>query len=102
MKTFLISDNVDTMVGLKIAGIDGIVLHSKEEIEYVIDRLISERETGIIILTEKVASIVPQKIDDVRLNRQLPLIVEIPDRHGSSKDKDSLLGYIKQSIGLKI
>jgi V/A-type H+-transporting ATPase subunit F len=29
MKAFLISDNVDTLVGLKFAGIDGIVLHEK-------------------------------------------------------------------------
>jgi V/A-type H+-transporting ATPase subunit F len=102
MKAFLISDNIDTMVGLRIAGINGIVLHNKEEIEFIIDKLVQDKELGIIIFTEKAAAVVPDRIKEIKLSRELPLIVEIPDRHGTHKGKDAILGYIKESIGLKI
>jgi V/A-type H+-transporting ATPase subunit F len=102
MKTFLISDNVDTAVGLRISGINSIVLHNKDEIEFILDKLLQDKDLGIIILTEKAAGVVPEKIKDIKLKRECPLIVEIPDRHGSNKGKEAILGYIKDSIGLKI
>lgn len=102
MKSFLISDNVDTMLGLRIAGINGIVLHSKDEIEYLLDKLLEDKEIGIILLTEKAASEVPEKLTEIKLAKELPLIIEIPDRHGKRKDKDAIMGYIRDSIGLKI
>ena len=39
MRSYLISDNVDTFVGMKMAGIECIVLHEKEEIVKKIDIL---------------------------------------------------------------
>lgn len=32
MVSYLISDNIDTYVGMKMAGINGIVLHKKEDV----------------------------------------------------------------------
>jgi V/A-type H+-transporting ATPase subunit F len=31
MRMFLISDNIDTKIGMRLAGIDGIVVHGREE-----------------------------------------------------------------------
>ena len=33
MRMFLISDNVDTLTGMRLAGIDGVVVHEKQEIK---------------------------------------------------------------------
>ena len=32
MKAYLISDNVDTQVGMRLAGIKGIVVHERDEV----------------------------------------------------------------------
>ena len=32
MKMFLISDNVDTYTGMRLAGVDGVVVHEREEL----------------------------------------------------------------------
>nr|WP_330377556.1 V-type ATP synthase subunit F [Cellulosilyticum ruminicola] len=32
MKSFLLSDNHDTWVGMRLAGIDGVILHEREEV----------------------------------------------------------------------
>lgn len=102
MKAFLISDNVDTLVGLRIAGINGVVLHAREDITLKIREIEKEKDIGIIIVTEKVAHLVEDKIKELKLSRTGPLIVEIPDRHGSSRGKDYILKYIRESIGLRL
>ena len=32
MKMYLISDNVDTYTGMRLAGVDGVVVHEKQEL----------------------------------------------------------------------
>jgi V/A-type H+-transporting ATPase subunit F len=102
MKAFLISDNVDTLVGLKFAGINGIVLHEREQIIKKIDEVKLDKEIGILIFTEIAASLVKEIINELKLSEDRLLIVEIADRHGSSKGEDYILKYIKESIGLKL
>lgn len=102
MKAFLISDNVDTSVGLKVAGIKSIVLHNREEILNKINELKKDREIGIVILTEKIAKLVEERVKELKLSKEIPLIVEIPDRHGTIKGQDSIIRYVKESIGIKI
>lgn len=102
MKMYLISDNVDTLVGLKIAGIDGEVLHTEKEVLECIEKIRARKDIGIIIITEKIAELIPGKMNEIKTSKYLPLIVEIPDRHGSNKGDDWILRYIKEAIGLKI
>jgi V/A-type H+/Na+-transporting ATPase subunit F len=102
MKAFLISDNIDTLAGLHLSGINGIVLHKKEEILNALEETRKNPEISIIIITELAAALVQEKIREIKLSKKLPLIIEIPDRHGSRKGKDYILKYIQESIGLKI
>ena len=57
---------------------------------------------GIILLTEKFGREFPEIIDDVRLNRKFPLLVEIPDRHGTGRRPDFITAYVNEAIGLKL
>ncbi|MBB6630146.1 V-type ATP synthase subunit F [Clostridium algidicarnis] len=102
MKSFLISDNVDTIVGMKMAGIDGIVLNSKQEILDKITELKNDKEIGIIIITEKIGLLIQDEVNKLKVSKEGPLLAEIPDRHGSIKGNDAIVKYIKESIGLKI
>ena len=54
MKSFLISDNKDTLVAMRLGGINGVILHEKEEILSQISKCVSDREIGILVLTEKI------------------------------------------------
>ena len=102
MRMYLISDNVDTYTGMKLAGIDGVVIHSKEHLKEQLDYAVSDKTIGIIIITEKFSREFPEIIDDVKLNRRLPLIVEIPDRHGTGRSPDFITSYVNEAIGLKL
>ena len=78
MKMYLISDNIDTWTGMRLAGVEGAV-----------GRLEFGKEF-------------PDIIDHIRLERKLPLIVEIPDRHGTGRAPDFITSYVNEAIGINI
>ncbi|MDO6353632.1 MULTISPECIES: V-type ATP synthase subunit F [unclassified Caloramator] len=102
MKIFLISDSHDTLVGMRLAGIKGVLVSSKEEGEVEFKRAIKDKEIGIIVLTERLASKIRHLVNEVKINQEMPLIIEIPNRQGSIRDDDYLVKYIKESVGIKI
>ena len=102
MKIYSISDNIDTYTGLRTVGIDGVVVHTQDELDHVIKKVLADSDIGILLVTEKTAKNYPDAIDNIKLNRMLPLVVEIPDRHGSGRKRDFITLYIKNAIGVKL
>lgn len=102
MKMYLISDNVDTCTGLRLAGIEGAVVHGREELKNELDRVLADKEVAVIILTEKFGREFPDLIDEVRLSRSLPLLIEIPDRHGTTREENFITSYVNEAIGVKL
>ena len=102
MKMFLISDNIDTQTGMRLAGVEGVVVHEKEELRKALENTLANKEIGIILLTEKFGREFPDIINDVKMNHKLPLIIEIPDRHGTGRKPDFITSYVNEAIGLKL
>ena len=102
MKLFLISDNIDTYTGMRLAGVEGVVVHGREELSAALEQAFADKEIGILLLTEKFSRDFPEEINRLKLDRKLPLIVEIPDRHGTGRKKDFITSYITEAIGLKL
>jgi V/A-type H+-transporting ATPase subunit F len=102
MKLFLISDNVDTQAGLRLAGIKGVVVHERDEVLHALETAAQDKEIGIIILTERLSKLVTAEMHSMKLKSELPLIAVIPDRHGTEQDGDRITRYIREAIGLKL
>ncbi len=102
MKYYLISDNVDTQMGMRLAGIEGVVIHSEKHIRQELEKAIENPEIAVILMTETLVSKCPDLVYDLKLHRQRPLIVEIPDRHGNGRTADSITKYVREAIGVKL
>ena len=102
MKSFLISDNHDTLVGMRLAGIDGIVLHQREEVLESLKAAMINPDIGIIILTEKIVDLAHDEIMTYKIKYKKPLIIEIPDRHGTTRGSDVITNYVRESVGIRI
>jgi V/A-type H+-transporting ATPase subunit F len=102
MKSFLISDNRDTWVGMKLAGIDGVLVRDRENALIAIKEAMKNDEIGILILTERVVDMATEEVMEFKLKRKKPLIIEIPDRHGSIRESDAIANYIRNSVGIRI
>ena len=85
---FLISDNVDTYTGMRLAGVDGVVVHERKELREQLEKVLQDKSIGIVLLTEKFGREFPDILDEFRLERKIPLLIEIPDRHGTGRKKD--------------
>ena len=103
MRIYCISDNIDTNIGLRLAGVDGKVVHDKKEVIESINNARRDKEIGIILITRKLAEMVPGIIDDLKLSAGLPLIIGIPDRHVQKDEQNEYITkYVKESIGIKL
>jgi V/A-type H+-transporting ATPase subunit F len=102
MRFYLISDNVDTQVGMRLAGIDGVVVHKADEVKKALKDAIAMPDVAVILITATLLALCPEMVYDLKLKMKCPLILEIPDRHGNGRTKDSITEYVREAIGVKI
>ncbi len=102
MKFYLISDNIDTAMGMRMAGIEGVVAHTPEEVSKALDFAVNDENTAVVLMTEKLVKLCHDRVYDIKLNRRRPLIAEIPDRHGNGSTTDAISEYVEEAIGIKL
>lgn len=102
MRFFLISDNTDTQTGMRLAGIEGVVAHTAAEVAEALNTALEQPETGMILVTEKIADDFTEIINEAKKDQEGPLILAIPDRHGSALGRDRITRYVREAIGVKI
>ena len=77
MRFYLISDNEDTLVGMRLAGIDGVIVHNEEEAQREINKAMENpEEIAVVLIAEKVVDMCSDFVYDLKLNRKRPLIVD--------------------------
>ncbi len=100
MRMYLLSDNVDTLTGMRMSGVDGVVLHEEQELRDKLKTLLDDEDIAVIMITSTLVNMISETIYDLKLKRSKPLIIEIPDRHGNGRTKDSITKYVKDAIGV--
>lgn len=102
MKMFVLSDNTDTCTGMRLAGIDGVVVHERDELLSALDKVVRDGNYGIVLITEKLRKLGGDVISQMMIELRSPVFLEIPDRHGFGRSGSSMTDYIRTTIGLKI
>ena len=100
MKMFLISDNVDTLTGMRLTGVEGAIARSREEFSLEIESVLNDKSIGVLVVTEKLAAQFSDIVNQVKSTYKLPLIVDIPDRYGTTKKNNFISEYVNEAIGL--
>lgn len=101
MKIFLISDDADTCVGMRLSGVNATLVLDKDEACRVLEKASSDSETGIILITEKVKEFCSEMIKKINACGK-PIIMEIPDSRNSGKNIDSASDYLKNTVGISV
>ncbi|NOY09275.1 MAG: ATP synthase subunit F [Spirochaetes bacterium] len=102
MKFFLITDNIDTQTGLRLVGVRGVTVHERDEVLKIIGQLKDKEDIGILLITEKIADLIPDELNKMRLSKKPPLVTVIPDRHGSKRPRDFITRNVQEAIGVRI
>lgn len=99
MKFFLISDNVDTLMGLRLAGIEGSIVHDEKAMKAILTDVLQDPEIGIVLMTTQAFNYDRDYIMELKLELKKPLIVEISDRHHSHEVQTMLDETIAKIVG---
>ena len=102
MKYFVITDSTDTQVGLRLAGIEGVVVREESQVRSAVEAAAADPEIAVLLITEKLAALSGDLIIPMKQSAQRPLVVEIPDRHSAGRSPDSITRYIREAIGVKL
>lgn len=101
MKFKMISDSRDALTGMRLAGVEGVFAETREQVCAEIEKCIEDESIGIILITEGLAALCKDTLDELRLNVSRPLAVTVP---GSKDDKctDDIMRCVHEAIGIKI
>ena len=102
MKYFVVTDSTDTQVGLRLAGIEGVVVREREQVRQAVESAVRDPEIAVLLVSERLAALCQDMLDPLKLTASRPLVVEIPDRHSAGRAPDSITRYIRQAIGVKL
>ena len=101
MTFFAISDNTATLTGLRLAGIAGRLVHSADEVNAALESNLTDESVGVVLITEKLATAFPELVEPFKGQHRRPLLIEIPDRHGSNRARDSITRHVREAIGVR-
>ncbi len=101
MEIFLIGDEI-TVLGYSLAGVRGAVVNSKEEAADALRTAMQDPNTGIVLITQRIASEIQSLVDEAKLRMATPVVLEIPDRHGPVEGRESALDIVRRLIGIKV
>ena len=102
--TFFVLGDEDVILGFQFIGIKGKIIENNEDAILEFDNSIngSYGNIGVLLITEKVASMIEEKLMNWQLSGNYPLIVEIPDMEGHLTGKKTMLDSIREAIGIQI
>jgi V/A-type H+-transporting ATPase subunit F len=101
VKFYCIADE-DTVRGFRLAGVAGVAVNNAEEAAAAVERAVAEPDHGIIVLTQQVAAGVRAQLEQIRLERPRPLIVEIPGAEGPAPGRLGLRQIVQQAVGIQV
>lgn len=101
MRYFVIGDE-DTVLGFQLAGVEGKEVRTPEEAEQAFDAALANHDFGIVIITERVAELIRDRVDRFIFSEAFPLILEIPDRKGKLEGKAGIREMVNRAIGVSV
>ena len=101
MKYAIIGDE-DTVLGFGIVGVTGYVATDTEETRRAFSTILEDKDTAIVIITERLADKIRALVDKYLFTVGFPLIVEIPDRLGPKAGGSDIREMVNAAIGIKL
>jgi len=101
MKYSIIGDE-DTVLGFGMVGVSGKVVVNADEAQLAFQAMLEDKETSIIIITERIADMIRSTVNKYLFTVSFPLIVEIPDRKGTKPGRPGIKEMVNTAIGLKL
>lgn len=101
MKFYLVSDDADTCVGMRLAGVESTLVQDKAEAAAALESAAGNTEIGILFVTSSIQKWCGDTIAELS-GRRSPVVVELPDSTHSGKTGEAVADYIRATVGISI
>lgn len=102
MRIFAICDSFDAEVGLRMSGMETVKVKSREEFINAFEGAISDKEIGLLVLTEKAMEYDSERVFEARHARKWPIMVTVPGGISRQPAGRQLLEYVSEAVGVKL
>jgi len=100
MKIKVIGDEFASL-GFSLAGIETVTVEDMDSANEKFDEALRDKEIGIILITEREADLIRDKVNKQKTEGDMPLVVEIPASSGW-KEKGKALELIKKVLSVNV
>lgn len=100
MQYYVIGDE-DTVLGFALAGVEGREVAAPAQARAAFDEALAG-ETGVVIMTEEIADMIRERVDQYTLTERFPLILEIPGPGGRKPFRPTIRELVNQAIGMNL
>ncbi len=101
MRFYCIADG-DTVRGFRLAGVDGRVVTSPAQAAQVLAEAAARPDVGVVVLTQQVGAGIREMVDTFRLERDRPLLLEIPGPEGPLPGRKSVRRLVHAAVGIRV
>lgn len=101
MRMFLLSGDDDTLTGFRLAGVEGTLVNSCEELKEAFLNARKDETVGIVLVTRSLSLSYPNDILEEKKQPGL-LITEIPDMKNPNAGTDSITAYVRDAVGIQV
>lgn len=101
MKFYLVTDDADACVGMRLAGVDSALVHDASEAASAIEKAVDNAEIGLLFVTSNVKNWCADKIATLSAGTH-PVVVEIPANAEVGKTGGAVADYLRTTVGISL
>lgn len=102
MKSYVLTDNIYTLVGMQLSGVEGQLIKPADSFDTVFNEVIKNDEIGILMIAPKLIEANQKKVDNVRFNQAVLLIVEISGADEYKDNQNKITETIQQAVNISV
>lgn len=99
MKTYVLTDYYDMLVGFRLAGIEGEFVKTENALEVMKEKM-KDKNLGALIITRSILKAHEEEILELKLKSKHVMITAVPI--ANEVFENDLAKYIRDSIGIKL
>ena len=100
MKFYFVSDDADACVGMRLAGVESVLVHDKADAAAALEKAADNVEIGILFVTGGIRRLCAEKVAALSAGNRP--VVEIPAGTEIGKTGGTAADYIREAVGINL
>jgi V/A-type H+-transporting ATPase subunit F len=100
IRTYVIGSE-NCVLGFGLVGVDGRTVRERAELERALDACLADETIGILLISSDVAALARERVDELKVGRLSPLVVEVPGQRDEGA-YPSLREFVQRAVGVKL